>query len=97
MRPDAALRSQRYRRLVERLRSAREDVGLTQAQVAVALHRPQQWVSQCERGRRRVDVVELEDFARVYAKPVEYFLTLDVPTLRAPGEDPRTARSPDAG
>lgn len=97
MRPDDALRSQRYRRLVERLRAAREDIALTQAEVALALHRPQQWVSQCERGRRRVDFVELEDFARIYSKPVEYFLTTDLPVVRAPGESSRSSVRPDAG
>jgi len=72
---DASLRSLRYRRLVDLLHQARNEAQLTQAQVAAKMHRPQQWVSQCERGRRRVDFVELEDFARVYARPVHWFMT----------------------
>lgn len=48
--------------------------GLTQAQVAAALHRPQSFVSKCEAGERRVDAIELADFARLYRQPVEYFL-----------------------
>jgi transcriptional regulator with XRE-family HTH domain len=72
---DASLRSLRYRRLVELLHRARNDAQLTQAEVAARMQRPQQWVSQCERGRRRIDFVELEDFARVYARPVHWFLT----------------------
>ena len=75
MGPGAALRSQRCRKLVELLRRARTDAEMTQSQVAAAMQRPQQWVSQCERGRRRVDYIELEDFARIYAKPMVYFDT----------------------
>jgi len=48
---------------------------LTQEQVAAALNRPQSFVSKCESGERRIDVVELEDFARLYRKPISFFLT----------------------
>ena len=40
-----------------------------------ALGRSQTWVSKCELGERRVDFVELEDFARVYGKPLDWFRT----------------------
>jgi transcriptional regulator with XRE-family HTH domain len=69
--------SARYRRLLERLRSARLKAGLTQAQVATALRRPQSFVSKCESGERRVDVIELEDFANLYEKPISFFLARD--------------------
>jgi HTH-type transcriptional regulator/antitoxin HipB len=45
--------------LVERRRAA----GLTQAQVASTLARPQSYVATVEQGDRRVDVVTLLDFA----------------------------------
>jgi len=32
-------------------------------------------MSKCESGERRIDVVELEDFARLYRKPISFFLT----------------------
>jgi hypothetical protein len=32
---------------------------LTQAQLAKLLHKPQSFVSNCERGQRRIDVLEL--------------------------------------
>jgi len=67
----------RYRRFLERLKTARVKAGLTQSQVAVALRRPQSFVSKCESGERRVDVIELEDFARVYRRPATYFLPGD--------------------
>lgn len=47
--------------------------GLTQIQVAMKLHRPQSFVSNCESGERRVDVVELQEFAGLYEKPITFF------------------------
>lgn len=70
-----ALQEKRYRAFLTRLRQAREEAGLTQVQVAKVLKRPQTWVSKCELGERRVDFVELEDFAAAYEKPLSYFRT----------------------
>jgi transcriptional regulator with XRE-family HTH domain len=67
-------RSTDYRRFLQRLKAAREAAGLTQAQVAKRLGRPQSFVSKCESGERRVDVVELKAFAKVYAKGLDFFL-----------------------
>lgn len=69
-----SLHSARYRRFVLRLREARRDAGLSQVEVARALRKPQSFVSKCESGERRVDVVELHDFARLYRKPIGFFL-----------------------
>jgi hypothetical protein len=41
--------------------------------VARKLARPQSFVSKCESGERRVDVVELQEFARLYGKPLSFF------------------------
>jgi transcriptional regulator with XRE-family HTH domain len=62
-----------YRTFLRRLKQAREAAGLTQAEVAQRLSRPQSFVSKCESGERRVDFVELRYFARIYRKPVSYF------------------------
>ena len=61
-------------RSAERLRVARREAK-TQEQVAKRLRRPQSFVSKCESGERRVDVIELATFAKLYRKPVEFFLT----------------------
>ena len=66
--------SARYKQFLKRLRDARREAGLTQVEVAKALRRPQSFVSKCESGERRVDVVELEDFARLYRKSLSFFL-----------------------
>ncbi|MCA0298887.1 MAG: helix-turn-helix domain-containing protein [Proteobacteria bacterium] len=47
-----------YRKLVERLRNRREELGLTQSDVARRLGWPQQRLSAVEAGARRLDVIE---------------------------------------
>jgi transcriptional regulator with XRE-family HTH domain len=56
-----------------RLKKARLQAGLTQAEVAKALGEPQSFISKCESGERRVDYVELREFARLYKVPVSFF------------------------
>lgn len=63
-----------YQAFLERLRAARHKAGLTQAEVAKKLGRPQSFVSKCESGERRVDVLELAQFARLYHVPLDFFL-----------------------
>lgn len=59
--------------LLRRLRRARLDAGLTQVEVARRLGRSQSFVTKAETGERRLDVVELRAFARVYRKRVSFF------------------------
>lgn len=63
-----------YKYLVKQLRQAREERGLTQADVAEALKRPISFVSKCESTERRIDPIDLQRFAEIYDKPFEYFL-----------------------
>jgi len=69
----SAIHTKRYRAILKKLKQARADAKLTQRQVAAALGRLQSYVEKCEQGGRRVDAVELFEFATVYKKPVEYF------------------------
>ena len=62
----SSVHSARYGRFLARLREARLGAGLTQAEAARRLRQHQSFVSKCESGERRVDVVELERFARLY-------------------------------
>src|SRR5947209_13767592 len=48
-----------YREVGTVLANARERAGLTQQQLAKALRKPQSFVSNFERGQRRIDVLEL--------------------------------------
>lgn len=63
-----------YAYFVERLRKAREEAGLTQVEVAKKLKRPQSHISNVESGQQRVDVVELQNFAKIYDKNIDYFI-----------------------
>ena len=65
---------QQYQEFLVRLRSARHDVGLTQQEVASLLNKSQTFVSRSENGERRVDIVELRQFAQIYGKPISFFL-----------------------
>lgn len=58
--------TRRYERLLTALRAARLRSGLTQMEVAKGLGTYASYVSKCESGERRIDVVELADFCRVY-------------------------------
>ena len=68
-----ALHTKRYVQFRARLKQARIDAGLTQVEAAARLRKPQSFVSKSEAGERRVDAIELEDFARLYGKPVLHF------------------------
>ena len=73
----ATLHTEEYESLVDRLRKAREEAGLTQEEVAEVFGRPQSFLSKVESGERRIDPVELCHFADLYKKPVEWFLPQD--------------------
>ena len=64
----------KYQNLIQRLRQARLDANLTQVEVAKRLKKPQAYISKVERGERRVDAVELAEFARIYGKQMDYFV-----------------------
>lgn len=68
-----ARQSSEYAAFLRRLRTARRFAGLSQSVAARKLGKPQSFVSKCESGERRVDVVELKTFARVYGVPITYF------------------------
>jgi len=70
-----SIHTKEYRELRERLKKARQAAGLSQEEVAVKLRKPQSYVSKIERGERRVDIVELKQFAKIYKKNVEFFVT----------------------
>ena len=66
--------SDAYGRFLVRLKSARVEAGLTQVQVAKCLNRPQSFLSKIESGERRVDVIELAELAKLYRKPLKFFV-----------------------
>jgi len=65
-----------YREFTRRLVAARKSAGLTQVQAAKRLGRAHTFVSKCELGERRVDFVELQQFAKIYGTTVDFFITM---------------------
>lgn len=68
------IRSKEYREVIEKLKIARIECGLTQKQVSQKLKRSQSFISKVEAGEQRVDILELKKFAEVYKKKIPYFL-----------------------
>lgn len=66
--------SNEYKNAVKKLRNARNEANLMQVDVAKKLKKPQSYVSKIERGERRIDVAELSILAKIYKKPLEYFI-----------------------
>jgi transcriptional regulator with XRE-family HTH domain len=62
-----------YDGMVQRLIQARQDAGLTQREVSTRIGRAHSFLSKCETGERRVDVLELLQLAKLYDKPLLYF------------------------
>lgn len=52
-----------YQLLLAVLKAARKRMGVTQIELAERLGNTQTFVSKCERGERRIDAVELVEFA----------------------------------
>ena len=69
-----AIYSKDHKYIVEQLKKARQEAGLEQEQVAKLLGRTQSHISKIEAGQRRIDVVALKEFARIYKKSIDYFL-----------------------
>ena len=74
--------------LAERLREARDYVGLSQEMVAEHLGVPRPAVSSIERGTRKVSSLELKRLASLYRRPVTFLLGTDA--------EPDFTMSPDS-
>lgn len=72
--PSKLVWQREYKVFCERMRTAREDAGLTLRAAGAALGRSFTFVARSESGERRVDIVELKQFAAPYEKPITYFV-----------------------
>ncbi|PIR13778.1 hypothetical protein COV49_01080 [Candidatus Falkowbacteria bacterium CG11_big_fil_rev_8_21_14_0_20_39_10] len=63
-----------YKKVIERLKKARQESGLKQIEVAEKLDKPQSYISKIEQGERRVDIAELKLLAKIYKKDINYFI-----------------------
>ncbi len=71
---DKAIYSQEHKKLVERLKKARLETELDQKEAAKLLGRTQSYISKVESGQRRIDVVQLKSFAKIYNKSLYFFI-----------------------
>lgn len=63
-----------HKHIVQQLKIARGDSGLDQEEIAKLLQKTQSYISKIESGQRRIDVVQLKELAKIYKKPITYFL-----------------------
>jgi transcriptional regulator with XRE-family HTH domain len=71
---DKAIYTKDHKYLVGQLKKARFDIGLDQKEVAKILGKTQSYVSKVESGQRRIDIVQLKAFAKVYKKELDFFV-----------------------
>jgi transcriptional regulator with XRE-family HTH domain len=69
-----SVHTKNYRLFLELLIKARKDAGVTQEEAANRLNRPQSFVSKCENGERRIDVIELLEILQVIGIDAMTFL-----------------------
>ncbi len=71
---DKSIYSKDHKFITEQLRKARIQTGLDQIQTAKLLGKTQSYISKIESGQRRIDIVQLKEFARIYKKDLNFFI-----------------------
>jgi len=71
---DKLIYSKDHKFLAEQLKKARIEAGFDQVQVAEKLSKTQSYVSKIESGQRKIDIVQLKEFAKVYKKDLNFFI-----------------------
>ncbi|MFA1018627.1 helix-turn-helix domain-containing protein [Enterobacter sp. SAT-E-asb] len=67
----ASVYSDEYQRVINALKKARKEKGITQAQLAEDLGKPQSFIAKVENGVRRLDVVEFVRLATLVGLDTE--------------------------
>ena len=70
----SSLYSKEHKNIVEKLIKARREAGIDQVDVAKKLGKSQSYLSKIESGQRKIDVIQLQKFAKFYNKDITYFL-----------------------
>ena len=73
-----------YERLRLKLKETRMGAGLTQAEVARMLGRPQSFISKLEMRERPIDFLALQVLAKIYGKSPSYYEDPSVTELFTP-------------
>lgn len=72
--PAKSIHKSEYLVLLRRLRALRTTADLTQAELSAALERPQSYVSDVERGSRRMDLLQLWEFCNACGQSLTEFV-----------------------
>jgi transcriptional regulator with XRE-family HTH domain len=67
---EKTIKSKEYKVFIQRLIKARLQTGLRQIDVAKKMKRPQSYISRVESGEYRIDVMEIQRFAKLYKKDI---------------------------
>jgi transcriptional regulator with XRE-family HTH domain len=73
---EKSIHSASYAIFLKVLKKTREDAGLTQTQLAQKIGETQTFISKCERGERRIDVVELRTFCQAFGVSLQQFVAV---------------------
>ncbi len=63
-----------FQTVIAKLKETRIKQGLTQAQVAKSLGVGQSFISKIESGQYRLDIIQLQAFAKLYKKSISSFM-----------------------
>jgi len=66
--------SDQYKTIIQNLKETRRKQGLTQQQVAKHFGVGQSFISKIESGQYRLDILQLQEFAKFYKKSLTSFL-----------------------
>jgi transcriptional regulator with XRE-family HTH domain len=72
--PTKSIHKSEYSILLRRLRALRTAAGLTQVDLSAALQRPQSYVSDVERGSRRMDLLQLRELCQACGQSLTEFV-----------------------
>ena len=72
--PAKSIHKSEYLVLLRRLRALRTAAGLTQVDLSAVLQRPQSYVSDVERGSRRMDLLQLRELCNACGQTLTEFV-----------------------
>jgi len=68
------LYTKEHKAIIEKLKKARHNAGLDQVEVAKKLNKTQSYISKIESGQRKIEVIQLKKFAKIYKKNLNFFI-----------------------
>lgn len=70
---EKSIHTEEYALFLTLLRNARDSAGVTQIELATRMNTTQTFISKCERGERRLDIVELKLWCNAISVPFAEF------------------------